>query len=214
MSTVRVIAGLGNPGSRYDGTRHNIGFMAVDGLAAKHGAAWKSETRLSVHAASITIAGKPVLLVKPQTFMNLSGKAIGDVCRFYKWPPRDVLVVVDEVQLPVGSSKLSLKGSDGGHNGLKDIISRYGPEFPRYRLGVAPLEKGLIPLTDVVLGKFTEAEGNILAKSWERILSEIERVVQLGPELAINSINQRIPKNEPAKETKLQTDRDSRHPGL
>ncbi|MEY3000188.1 MAG: hypothetical protein RL648_402 [Verrucomicrobiota bacterium] len=188
--------------------------MAVDRLAEKYGVSWKTETRLSVHAATITIAGKPVLLIKPQTFMNLSGQAIGNICRFYKWPPQEVLVVVDEVQLPVGASKLSLKGSDGGHNGLKDIISRFGANFPRYRLGVEPLEKCLQPMTDVVLGKFTEAERNILAISWEKVLSEIERVVQLGPELAINTINQRIPKNEPAKETKLQTDRDSRHPGL
>lgn len=214
MSTVRVIAGLGNPGPRYDGTRHNIGFMALDQLAASCGAVWKTESRMCAQATSIVIADKPVLLIKPQTFMNLSGKAVGEVCRYFKWSPKEVLVVVDEVQLPVGRRKLSLQGSDGGHNGLKDIISRFGPQFPRYRLGVGMEDKGQRVLTDVVLGKFSETERKILANCWERVLSEMESIVRLGPELAINSINQRIPKNEPAKKTKLQTDRDSRHTGL
>lgn len=214
MSTVRVVAGLGNPGPRYDGTRHNIGFMAIDKLADRHGASWKPESRLCAHTASIMVSGKPVLLIKPQTFMNVSGKAIGEVCRFYKWSPKEVLVIVDEFQLPVGRSKLSLKGSDGGHNGLKDIIGRFGPHFPRYRLGVEPEERGHQPMADVVLGNFSESERKKLANSWERVLAELERIIQLGPELAINTINQRIPKNEPAKETKLQTDRDSRHPGV
>jgi PTH1 family peptidyl-tRNA hydrolase len=197
MSTVRVIAGLGNPGTRYDGTRHNIGFAAVDRLAAAHSASWKQESRFCAHAASIVIAGHPVLLLKPQTYMNASGKAIGNVCRFYKWLPASVLVVVDEFQLELGRTKLSLSGSGGGHNGVEDIIQRMGPAFPRFRIGIAPPNPTPMGMTDYVLGKFLPDETNTLANCWERILSELEQIVQQGPDLAINTINQRIQKNEP-----------------
>lgn len=197
MQSVRVIAGLGNPGSRYDGTRHNIGFAAVDKLAEAHSASWKAETRMSAHTASIEIAGQPVLLLKPQTYMNASGKAIGNVCRFFKWSPKSVMVVVDEFQLPLGGTKLSLKGSAGGHNGVEDIIQRFGPEFPRFRVGIAPPEPTLQRMTDYVLGKFSPGEIKTLATCWDRILTELELVIQKGPALASNTINQRILKNEP-----------------
>ena len=198
MTTVRVIAGLGNPGQRYDGTRHNIGFVAVDRLAASYSASWKPEGRFNAHTATIEIAGNPVLLLKPQTFMNASGKAISSVCRFYKWSPAGVLVVVDEFQLGLGRAKLTLKGSAGGHNGIQDILDRVGDTFPRYRIGIAPAEPPLQRMTDYVLGKFSEEETKTLAKCEERILSELELIVRQGPALAINTINQRIPKNEPS----------------
>ena len=197
MQSVRVIAGLGNPGERYDGTRHNIGFAAVDQLAEARSAKWKAESRMCVHTATIEIAGRPVLLLKPQTFMNASGKAIGNVCRFYKWSPKSVMVVVDEFQLPLGESKLSLKGSGGGHNGVDDIIQRFGPEFPRFRIGIAPAEPTPASMTNYVLGKFSSGEIKTLATCWDRILTEMETVIQKGPVLASNTINQRILKNEP-----------------
>jgi len=203
MQSVRVIAGLGNPGTRYDGTRHNIGFAVVDRLATAQAATWKVDNRMCAHTASIEIAGQPVLLLKPQTFMNASGKAIGNVCRFYKWSPQAVLVVVDEYQLPLGQSKLTLKGSAGGHNGVEDIIQRMGPEFPRLRIGIAPDEPSPISMTDYVLGKFTPGERDTLTPCWERILSELELIVQKGPDLAINTINQRILKNEPSKKSEI-----------
>ena len=203
MQSVRVIAGLGNPGVRYDGTRHNIGFAAVDQLAEAHSASWKAESRMCVHTATIEIAGQPVLLLKPQTFMNASGKAIGNVCRFYKWSPKSVMVVVDEFQLPLGQTKLSMKGSAGGHNGVEDIISRFGPEFPRFRIGISPAEPTPVSMTDYVLGKFSSGEINTLATCWERILTEIELILQKGPALALNTINQRILKNEPSKQSEV-----------
>lgn len=203
MSSVRVIAGLGNPGSRYDGTRHNIGFVAVDRLAATRSAPWRPESRFCAHTASIEIAGHPVLLVKPQTWMNASGKAIGNLCRFYKWLPASVLVVVDEFQLALGSTKLSLRGSAGGHNGLADIIQRMGPEFPRFRIGIAPAEPTRQAMTDYVLGKFTPEETQTLTTCWERILSELELTVQKGPSLAMNTINQRTQRNEPTNQPEI-----------
>lgn len=201
MTTVRVIAGLGNPGARYDGTRHNIGFSAVERLASLHGGHWKAESRFSAHAASIEIAGYPVLLLKPQTYMNASGKAIGQVCRYYKWHPADILVVVDEFQLSLGQTKLTLKGSAGGHNGLNDIIQRFGPGFPRYRIGIAPSEPTHQKMSDYVLGRLTGDERAALEPEWQRIVSEMEMVVVKGPQLAMNFINQRIPKNEPSNNT-------------
>ena len=199
MYSVRVIAGLGNPGKRYDGTRHNVGFEAVDRLASANSASWKSESRFSAHTSSIEIAGQPVLLLKPQTFMNASGKAISNVCRFYKWSPASVLVVYDEYQLELGRTKLSDKGSAGGHNGVADIIQLLGPSFPRFRIGIAPSEPSPMSMTDYVLGKFTPEETNTLANCWERILTELELTVRQGPRLASNTINQRIQKNEPSK---------------
>ena len=198
MHPVRVIAGLGNPGARYDGTRHNIGFAVVDHLAAAHQASWKAESRMCAHTASIEIAGRPVLLLKPQTFMNASGKAVSSVCRFFKWSPASVLVVVDEYQLPLGSTKLSLRGSAGGHNGVEDILRQLGPEFPRLRVGIAPLEPTPMSMTDYVLGKFNACEQSTLATCWEKILTAIHLVVEKGPALAINTINQRSLKHEPS----------------
>ena len=203
MYTVRVIAGLGNPGPRYDGTRHNIGFATVDRLALRHSAPWKPEARLCAHTASIVIAGQPVLLLKPQTFMNASGKAIGNVCRFYKWSPASVVVVVDEFQLDLGRTKLTLRGSAGGHNGVEDIIRHLGAEFPRFRVGVAPAEPIPMSMTDYVLGKFSPEQTNTLANCWDRILTELEMLVQQGPDLAINTINQRIQKNESSNQTEI-----------
>ena len=203
MQSVRVIAGLGNPEARYDGTRHNIGFAAVDKLAAAHSATWKAESRMCAQTASIDLAGRPVLLIKPQTFMNASSKAIGNVCRYYKWSPKAVLVVVDEYQLPLGETKLSLRGSAGGHNGIDDIIRHLGPEFPRLRIGIAPAEPVPMKMSDYVLGKFSPEEGNTLATCWERILTELQLIVQLGPTLAMNTINQRILKNDPSKNSEV-----------
>jgi peptidyl-tRNA hydrolase, PTH1 family len=203
MSTVRVIAGLGNPGARYDGTRHNIGFAAVDRLAASHSATWRKESRFCAHTATIEIAGHPVLLLKPQTYMNASGKAIGNVCRYFKWLPATCLIVVDEFQLELGRTKLSLGGSAGGHNGIADIIQLLGPDFPRYRIGIAPPAPTPMSMSDYVLGKLTAVEINTLANCWERVLSELELIVRTGPRLAINTINQRIQKNDPAKEPEV-----------
>jgi PTH1 family peptidyl-tRNA hydrolase len=203
MQSVRVIAGLGNPGTRYDGTRHNIGFAVVDQLATAHSVLWKTESRLSAQTASIEIAGQPVLLLKPQTYMNASGKAIGNMCRYYKWSPKSVLVVVDEFQLLLGRTKLSLKGSAGGHNGIADIIQRTGPEFPRLRVGVGPETPTRMSMTNYVLGKFTPEEIKTLATCWERYLNEIELIIQKGPVLAANTINQRILKNEPTKQSEV-----------
>lgn len=191
MQPVRVIAGLGNPGSRYDGTRHNVGFMLVERLAQRAGAVFRAESRWSAHAAAIEILGKPILLLKPDTYMNRSGMAIGAVCRYFKWHPEAVCVVVDEFQIPIGARKLSIDGSAGGHNGLAHIIGLLGSQFPRYRIGIGPSEKPRSNMSDFVLGKFSEEERTALDSSWPQHLKAIDLIVAHGPQQAMTTLNQR-----------------------
>lgn len=203
MQSVRVIAGLGNPGAAYDGTRHNIGFALVDQLAAAHKVSWKADSRFCAHTASIVLAAQPVLLIKPQTFMNLSGRAIGAVCRYFKWSPREVLVAYDEVQLPLGRLKISLNGGAGGHNGVASIISLLGADFPRLRLGIGAEQRPEATLTDFVLGHFSVAEQTVLENCWQVWVEAVEKVVRHGPLLAANSINQRPTKQKPAHDASV-----------
>ena len=131
-----LIVFLGNPGPKYECTRHNAGFMAGDALAKKLGVSI-NRLRFKALTAAAEINGEKVLLMKPQTFMNLSGEAVGQAARFYKIPPERVLVVSDEISLPLGKLRVRPKGSAGGHNGLKSIIASLGSDaFPRIRIGV------------------------------------------------------------------------------
>ena len=131
-----IIAGLGNPGAKYEMTRHNAGFLAIDMLAMKQN---KEIKRLKFHALTCDaeIEGKKCLLMKPQTFMNNSGEAIGEAAKFYKIPPQNIIVLSDDISLDVGKIRIRRKGSAGGHNGLKSIIAHLGSEdFPRVKIGV------------------------------------------------------------------------------
>src|SRR5271168_4206463 len=140
-----LVAGLGNPGAQYAATPHNLGFLVVDRLAARH-AIRVTRPECQALIGPGTIAGKPVLLAKPQTFMNLSGVALKQLLAKYEIPPADLIVVYDELDLPWGSLRIRPGGSAAGHNGAKDIIAKLGTqEFPRIRLGVhpgSPLESG------------------------------------------------------------------------
>lgn len=144
--SIRLIVGLGNPGAEYEQTRHNAGFWLVDNLAnTLPNCRLQKESRFQALAAKARIAGQDVWLLQPQTFMNLSGQAVGAIARFFKIAPQEVLVVHDELDLPPGSAKLKKGGSTGGHNGLKDIASALGTQdFWRLRLGIGhPRELGL-----------------------------------------------------------------------
>lgn len=134
---IRLIVGLGNPGQEYQATRHNAGFWWVDALAAVHAARFRVEHKFHGELARADVQGAEVHLLKPQTFMNASGRAVGAVAQFYKIAPTQILVVHDELDLPPGSAKLKLGGGHGGHNGLKDIVAHLGgPGFWRLRLGI------------------------------------------------------------------------------
>ncbi|MFA5370891.1 MAG: aminoacyl-tRNA hydrolase [Sideroxydans sp.] len=134
---IQLIVGLGNPGKEYEATRHNAGFWWVDELARVHHTNFKADSKFHGMIAKATVHGHEAHLLKPQTFMNLSGRSVGAVAHFYKIEPAQILVVHDEIDLPPGSAKLKLGGGPGGHNGLKDIIAHLGTkDFWRLRLGV------------------------------------------------------------------------------
>ena len=137
MSEIKLIVGLGNPGREYEGTRHNAGFWWVDGFAHAHQITFKAENKFHGLAARSSVQGREIFLLKPQTFMNVSGRAVGALVQFYKIEPAQILVVHDELDLPPGSVKLKLGGGHGGHNGLKDIIAQLGSrDFWRLRIGI------------------------------------------------------------------------------
>ena len=155
-----IIAGLGNPGSKYANNRHNIGFMAVDEIAHRHSfSPWKSKFR-SMFAEG-KLAGEKVLLLKPQTFMNNSGEAIGEAMRFYKLTPADILVLYDELDLAAAKARFKTGGGAGGHNGIKSTIAHCGESFNRLRLGIGhPGHKAKV--NNHVLGDFSKADQNWL----------------------------------------------------
>ncbi len=137
MSAIRLIVGLGNPGREYETTRHNAGFWWVDEFARSQNLSFRSEAKFHGLAARGQLHGSEVFLLKPQTFMNVSGRAVGALAQFYKIAPAEILVVHDELDLPPGSARLKLGGGHGGHNGLKDIIAQLGTkDFWRLRLGI------------------------------------------------------------------------------
>src|ERR1041385_4126537 len=148
---MKLIVGLGNPGPEYANTRHNAGFMALDRLARKHGL-WGAKTRFHAGVIEGSIAGQKVMLMQPMTYMNRSGLAVGEAARFHRLEPADVMVVVDDFALPLGSIRLRPSGSHGGHNGLADVQRALGTDgYPRLRIGVgAPEGDGPpVPQTEV-----------------------------------------------------------------
>jgi PTH1 family peptidyl-tRNA hydrolase len=193
---MKAIIGLGNPGREYEGTRHNVGFEVVDELARRWAARLKPWKGI---AETVVVRDRDAILVKPTTFMNLSGEAARAVAAFYKIEPADVLVVVDEVQLPLGKLRLRLSGSDGGHNGLKSLIENLGIDFPRLRIGV---ERGDPErnLRDRVLSEFTRAEREVIDKAVQRAADCTEVFVKEGVLAAMNRFNAASPVADEADE--------------
>lgn len=137
MNGIQLLVGLGNPGAEYESTRHNAGFWWIDQVCQGAGAKLNLEAKFFGHAGRVKLAGEEVWVLKPTTFMNLSGRAVGALAKFYKIPPESILVIHDELDLPAGTVKLKLGGGHGGHNGLKDIAAQLGtPNFWRLRLGI------------------------------------------------------------------------------
>jgi PTH1 family peptidyl-tRNA hydrolase len=196
------VVGLGNPGSRYERTRHNAGFMVIDELAARTRAAGR---RLpDAWLAEATLAGEPALLVKPQSYMNLSGEPVSRLLAEHEASPADLVVVVDDVALPLGRLRVRERGSDGGHNGLRSLASSLGTyEFPRVRLGVGPeepprddmaepaTEQGpqVLDLAEFVLGEFTAEEIPKLRQVIGLAADAVASLVQDGPAAAMNRFN-------------------------
>ena len=186
-----LIVFLGNPGPRYAFTRHNAGFLASDAIEKLLNVRI-DRLRFRALTATAEIGGEKVLLMKPQTFMNLSGEAVGQAVRFYKIPPEHVLVVSDEVSLPVGSLRIRLKGSAGGHNGLKSIIAHLGTDaFPRIRLGVGSAPHPGYDMADWVLSTFRNEDAETILAAAENAAKACVCFIENGPDKAMTQFNTR-----------------------
>lgn len=171
-----LIVGLGNPGSQYACNRHNIGFMALDALQAAYGPMVSWRRKFKGEAAEITIDGQKCLLLKPQTFMNLSGDAVGAACQFYKITPQRVLVIHDELDLPFGRLRSKKGGGHGGHNGLRSIDAHIGTDYYRLRLGIGhPGDKNRV--SDYVLHDFSKTEQTALENWFTAITKNIPLIL-------------------------------------
>ena len=186
-----LVVFLGNPGLRYEGTRHNAGFMAADAFSQKHDVRI-SRARFRALTAQCGIGGDQVLLMKPQTYMNLSGEAVGQAARFYKIPPEHILVLSDDITLPIGALRIRTKGSSGGHNGLKNIIEVLGTDaFPRIRIGVGSPPHPDYDTIDWVLSVFRDQDAEDMAEAASRAADAAECYIAEGPEKAMNRYSQK-----------------------
>jgi PTH1 family peptidyl-tRNA hydrolase len=183
-----VIVGLGNPGPKYRGTRHNVGFEVLDVLGGRHHLAFDSAPSNALQARWRRPEADDVLLVKPLTFMNNSGQAIGELLRYFKTDAGDLLVIVDEAQLPLGRLRARATGSAGGHNGLKSIIAHLGPDFARLRLGVGRGDERR-DLADHVLATFEKDEGAEVERMKTRAADAAEMFVTDGIAAVMNAFN-------------------------
>ncbi len=184
-----LIVGLGNPGAKYEMTRHNAGFLAVDLLAVKENLNIK---KLKYHAlvGDAVINGKKCLIMKPQTFMNNSGEAVGEAARFYKIPPERVIVISDDFSFDVGQIRIKRKGSAGGHNGLKSIIAHLGSEnFPRIKVGVGKKPSADYDIIDWVLGRFPKELEKDLKSALENAVDALPYIVNKEIDKAMNLFN-------------------------
>jgi len=186
---MKLVVGLGNPGSGYEHTRHNVGFRVVAKFASKQGWKW-SERRNRAVLASGSIGLEKVVLAKPITYMNLSGQAVGELVRWYKLQPEDVLVVYDELDLAIGKVRLKARGSSAGHNGLDDIIHHlHTSNFPRLRIGIGRSANSHIKGKDHVLGVPTHDERILLEIGEDRAVEAIEMVIRQGISSTMNIVN-------------------------
>jgi PTH1 family peptidyl-tRNA hydrolase len=189
MSDRYLIVGLGNPGPEYDQTRHNIGFRCVDALAEAYGLAFDQKKKSKARTADGLIVGKRVLIAKPQTFMNLSGTSVQGLAAFYQIPPRNIIVILDDLDLPLGTLRIRPKGGSGGHKGLTDIVQRLGTQdFPRIRVGIGRPPGRMDPAA-YVLRRFDQDEAPIINPAVDRAVKAVEVWLTEGIETAMNRYN-------------------------
>lgn len=187
MDPFTLIVGLGNPGRQYEGTRHNVGFMVLDRLAAKSGAAFESKPKWQSHLAKLPDG---TLLLKPQSFMNLSGRPVQQILAFHKWTPDRILVVYDDAAIPLGTLRFREKGSHGGHNGIRSLIQQLGTDaFPRLKFGIGGSEQG--EMVGHVLGNFRLEERALLENTLDSAVEAVQVARSQGVASAANRFNTR-----------------------
>lgn len=183
-----IIVGLGNPGKEYEETRHNTGFMVLDRLAEKYGIDVRKQ-KCKALLGQGEINGEKVILVKPQTYMNLSGEAVSEVMKFYKIEKENVIIIFDDIDLPVGKLRVKERGSAGTHNGVKSIVSLLGTtEFKRIKVGVGKQRIGE-DLVNHVLGKFPKEDRVLLDEAIEKAVTATEMILEKGVAAAMNQFN-------------------------
>ena len=183
-----IIAGLGNPGKEYERTRHNTGFIAIDKLAKKHGIIMNQEKHKAVIGKGL-INGEKVILIKPQTFMNLSGESIFEVMNFYKESLENFIVIFDDIDLPLGTIRIKDKGSAGTHNGVKSLVKELGSEhFKRIKVGVGKPERKE-DLVNYVLGRFSDIEFKEIESSTDNAVNAVEIIIKENVFKAMNEFN-------------------------
>ena len=189
-SRIQLIVGLGNPGAKYEPTRHNAGFWFVDALARQHGATFKSENKFHGEACKLLLDGEEIWLLKPMTFMNKSGQAIAALANFYKITPEAILVAHDELDLPPGEARLKKGGGHGGHNGLRDTIAQLGnnKDFQRLRIGIGhPGHSSQV--TGYVLGKAPADEQRLMEQAIDNALDVMPLAVCGEMQKAMNQLH-------------------------
>ena len=194
IAPLQLLVGLGNPGDKYAGTRHNVGFMALERLAAQAGGSFKQQSKLHGLLAEVGVGARRLRLLMPQTFMNDSGRSIRAALDWFDLEPAQMLVLVDDMDLPLGRLRLRTSGGAGGHNGLRSTIAHLGgQEFPRLRIGIGapalnPVERKQRTVGHV-LGRFAPAEQPVLDEVLEEVLQGVELIQRLGFERAGNRLN-------------------------
>ena len=189
MSTIQLIAGLGNPGAKYENTRHNVGFWFVDELARSKGCSLRHESKFQ--GGKISIAGQSVWLIKPMTFMNLSGQSVSALAKYYKMSVENLLVVHDELDLDPGTVRLKQDGGHGGHNGLRDIISHFSSkEFYRLRLGIGH-PGSAADVSNYVLSNPSNADKNAMEDSINDCMPVLPQIIEGEIQKAMNHLHSR-----------------------
>ena len=194
MAPLSLVVGLGNPGEKYAGTRHNVGFMALEQLAKRQNSSFKQQTKLHALAAEVGQGAERLRLLMPQTYMNDSGRSIRAALDWFGFEPNQMLILVDDMDLPLGSLRLRLSGGAGGHNGLRSTIAHLGgQEFPRLRIGIGapalnPVERKQRTVGHV-LGRFAVAEQPVLEEVIDEVLAGLDLIQRLGFERAGNRLN-------------------------
>lgn len=194
---MKLVFGLGNPGAQYEKTRHNAGFMVVDALARRHASGGVARSRFHAATLDAMIGGEKCVLGKPTTYMNRSGQSIGEAVRFFKIDPaEDLIVIVDDVALPVGSIRLRKSGGAGGHNGLSDIDRAIGgADYPRLRVGIGEVPRLMIQ-SDWVLSRFMDEEKDDIQRAIETSCDALEHALEHGITSAMNAYNKKREKPE------------------
>lgn len=184
---MKVIAGLGNPGAEYASTPHSVGYEVVDALAAEAGASWDFKKSFNADLARITVAGAPVLLVKSRTYMNLSGGPVAEVVKYHNATAAELIVVQDDIDLPVGRLRIRKGGSAGGHNGIRNVAERLGTQaFSRLKLGVGKDKNDVV---GHVLGKFAPEQRKLMDRVVAEAVKAAVLIVKEGPDRAMNAYN-------------------------